>query len=163
MPEVTKSRVNREPGRVVGIPLGDGRCGFGRQLAGGAVEFFDFAAPCDTEVDLLKLVQESIAFKVWVMDSAFKRTGSWTLLDVVPPGPNELRTVERWAKRDPISGRFSLYWRDGATSGEEPAELADLEGLEVAAVWSANHVEDRLRDHLAGRPNKWATSLRQGW
>lgn len=28
-------------------------------------------------------------------------------------------------------------------------------------VWSPEHVEDRLRDHFAGRPNKWEESLRR--
>jgi hypothetical protein len=27
-------------------------------------------------------------------------------------------------------------------------------------VWAAEHVEDRLRDHYAGRPNQWVESLR---
>jgi len=33
-------------------------------------------------------------------------------------------------------------------------------GLERAAVWGPSHVEDRLRDHYAGRKNKWVESLR---
>ena len=28
-----------------------------------------------------------------------------------------------------------------------------------AAVWDPQHVEDRLRDHFAGLPNKWVQSL----
>ena len=28
------------------------------------------------------------------------------------------------------------------------------------AVWEPAHVEDRLRDHYAGAPNKWVESLR---
>ncbi len=33
-------------------------------------------------------------------------------------------------------------------------------GLERAAVWEANHVEDRLRDHYEGRPNIWFEQLK---
>lgn len=44
--------------------------------------------------------------------------------------------------------------------GEEPASRQELEGLEVAAVWDPEHVEDRLRDHFSGRPNKWVESIR---
>jgi hypothetical protein len=32
-------------------------------------------------------------------------------------------------------------------------------GLDCAAVWSAFHVESRLDDHFAGRPNGWAERL----
>jgi hypothetical protein len=38
-----------------------------------------------------------------------------------------------------------------------PAECADLE---PAAVWEPEHISDRLRDALAGRPNKWLEQLR---
>lgn len=37
---------------------------------------------------------------------------------------------------------------------------AECEGLECAAVWSPEHVEDRLRSHYAGVPCEWALSLR---
>ncbi|MEI7895193.1 MAG: hypothetical protein WCI05_19005, partial [Myxococcales bacterium] len=51
-----------------------------------------------------------------------------------------------------ISGNLSLY-RAGT---ERPATREACVGLERAAVWSAEHVESRLSDQLAQRPNKWA-------
>lgn len=66
------------------------------------------------------------------------------------------------AKKDPISGECSIYWTDAVSSkfGEIPALLEECENLEVAAVWDAHHVEDRLRDHFDGRPNEWVESMR---
>jgi hypothetical protein len=34
-----------------------------------------------------------------------------------------------------------------------PAAPEECVGLEGVAVWDPTHVEDRLRDHYAGRPN----------
>jgi hypothetical protein len=41
-----------------------------------------------------------------------------------------------------------------------PAARAECEGLERFAVWDPTQVEDRLRDHFAGRPNKWVESMK---
>jgi hypothetical protein len=32
--------------------------------------------------------------------------------------------------------------------------------LDRAAIWTANHIVDRLNDHFDDRSNKWAVSLR---
>lgn len=40
------------------------------------------------------------------------------------------------------------------------ATREDCEGLERAAVWDANHVEDRIRDYYWGVPNVWVEQLK---
>jgi hypothetical protein len=42
---------------------------------------------------------------------------------------------------------------------ETPTDLQGIQGLEKAAVWDPEHVEDRIQDHFAGRPNIWLKSL----
>jgi hypothetical protein len=160
---VEKSRVNRCPGRVIRIDLGDGMCAYGRQLLSVQVEFYDRVGQPDETVDLLDLVQAPVAFSVGVMNTAFRRSGLWDLLDVVTLSNQERTAVYRQAKIDPISRRLSVYWEDPAagTSGYVPTTLEECLTLEVAAVWSAVHVEDRLRDHFAGRPNRWVESMRK--
>ncbi|KAA1399544.1 Imm26 family immunity protein [Aeromicrobium ginsengisoli] len=160
--EPTTSRRNREPGRVVRIPLGDGSAGFGRQLNGVLVGFYDYFAPDSEYPDLLRLVANDFAFRVPVMDYAFKRTGQWDLLDVVPLSVDEASEIYRAFKQDPISGKLSIYWSGPAKGawGEDDATRTECDGLERAAVWDPEHVEDRLRDHREGRPNKWVESLR---
>lgn len=151
----------REPGRVVRIPLGDGFVGWGRQLRGVLVEFYDrFDAEADAEqVDRQEVVGSEVAFTVAVMDRAFRRNSSWQLLDVVPLSGQEQAEVYLSFKQDPL-GALSVYWEkpDGSW-GEDSATRAQCVGLERAAVWDPEHVEDRLRDRRAGRPNRWAESL----
>ncbi len=53
---------------------------------------------------------------------------------------------------------FELY---NPNTGEiTPTKKDQIEGLECAAVWDSNHVEDRIRDHYNGVPNVWANQLR---
>jgi len=160
---VEKSRRNRCPGRVVRVDLGDGRCAYGRQLLSVQVEFYDYVSEPDHAVDLLDVVQLPVAFTTAVMNNAFRRNGRWELLDVVTLSRKEQASVYRHAQVDSISGRLSVYWVDPAagTSGKTPATLAECLTLEPSAVWDPEHVEDRLRDHFAGRPNRWLESLRK--
>lgn len=146
---------------MVRIDLGDGRCGYGRQLTGPTVEFYDRPGDPVEPVDLLDLATGPVAFRIWVMDRAFRRQGGWELLDVVPLTDAEQAEVHRYANQDP-GGRITIYYTNPATghSGERPATFEDCQHLERAAVWSAEHVEDRLRDHFDGHPNKWVESLR---
>ena len=152
--KINKSRRNREPGRVVRVPVADGVTSFGRQLLGTEVEFYDLFLAPDEEPDLISLPDHPVLFRVYVMDYAFKRTGSWQLLDVVTLTDEEAGRVSRRWKRDPINGRLSIYWSDTAneTWGDEPATPEECVGLEQAAVWDPEHVEARLRAHLAGNP-----------
>lgn len=52
---------------------------------------------------------------------------------------------------------FELY---NPNTGEiTPSNREEVKGLECASVWEAEHVEDRLRDHFAGKPNVWVEQL----
>jgi hypothetical protein len=160
--ERVKARENRAPGRVVRINLGDGRCAYGRQLLSVSVEFYDRLGKAGETASLSDVVASPVVFTVSVMDYAFRQHEGWDLLDVVPLPDEKRAAVERWAKKDVISGALSIYWEDHATGtyGETPASLEECEGLEIAAVWDPEHVEDRLRDHFDGRPNRWVESMR---
>jgi hypothetical protein len=160
--QIVKARKNRAPGRAVRIDLGDGRRAYGRQLLGASVEFYDRPGKEGEKADLLDVVAWPVAFTIAVADYAFRRNGGWELLDVVPLTGEERAVIHRMAKKDVISGALSIYWEDPGTGtyGETPASPEDCEGLEIAAVWDPEHVEDRLRDHFDGRPNRWVESLR---
>lgn len=55
------------------------------------------------------------------------------------------------------SDSFELY---NPNTGEIiPATKEEAKGLECAAVWEAEHVESRLRDYYAGKPNVWVQQL----
>lgn len=53
--------------------------------------------------------------------------------------------------------KFELY---DPNNGEIiPATKEQIQGLECAAVWEAEHVESRIIDYYEGRPNKWVKQL----
>lgn len=54
--------------------------------------------------------------------------------------------------------RFELY---NPNTGDITKTTKDkIIGLERAAVWEADHVEDRLRDHYEGKLNVWLEQLK---
>ncbi len=82
--------------------------------------------------------------------------GQWPVIGKVAV-PKELLVPPWFFKQDPISGKLAI----GRTGTEERTpEPGQIETLERAAVWSAAHVVDRLRDYFDGRPNKWVESMR---
>lgn len=134
------------------IDLGDGKYGFARVLPEPLMEFFDLRLTTIPTIE--EVVSHPVLFTLCVMNSAIKRR-HW---QAVGNAPVDAATFESpyFFKEDALDGTISLY-RDGR---ETPAKSGDVTGLERAAVWSAEHVEDRLRDHFAGRRNKWVESLR---
>jgi len=95
-----------------------------------------------------------VLFRLWVMRRAHSR-GRWETVGTAPL-PDVLTRPEPRFKQDPISGRLSV------TMGghpERPATRQEVLGLERAAVWEPEHVEERLKDHYAGRTNRWVESM----
>ncbi len=138
-------------GDVFAVPLGSGNgYGYCRYLDHLVTEFFDLQSQKLLPIE--KVLAAKVLFIVWVSKSPFT-SGAWPKIGHLETGATP---APIFYKRDPISKRLFLY-QDGR---EKPATLAECQGLENAAIWSANHIEDRLRDHFAGRPNKWADSLK---
>ena len=145
-------KIKRTEGNVFAIPLGDRSFAFCRMLRSPLAEFFDLRS--STILPLDRIVTAPVLFKIWVMKYAF--TGKvWQLVGNVPLALEDLEAV--WFfKQDPTGELFLT--RDG---GEEiPATLQECVGLERAAAWDPEHVEERLRDHFAGRPNRWVESMK---
>ena len=106
--------------------------------------------------EVSELQGECFAFRIWVAKYAVGKKG-WPLIGSLPVSTGE--SAEQWFfKKDSISGRISKY--RGSDSKEIPSTVADCAGLECAAVWDPVHVESRLRDEFAGRPNVWVESMK---
>jgi len=152
MNELAKKKGHRRPGNFVAIPLSDGTVSFGRELREGVVGFYDLRSDSIPELD--EIEKAPTLFKVSVMDRAI-RSGRWRVI-----GNKSLRHgLEKpttFFMQDATSGEFSIY-REGAI---RPATEDQCRGLERAAVWDPEHVEDRSRDHYAGRTNIWVNSLK---
>lgn len=144
-------RVRFKAGDVFAVPLGE-NSGFGycRYLDQLVTEFFKLKST--ERLTAEEAVQADVAFVVWVSKEPFA-SGLWPRIGHVEASPVPAPV---FYKQDPISKRLFLY----QGGKERPASLADCAGLENAAVWSASHIADRLRDQFAGRPNKWVELLK---
>lgn len=150
-----KSRPRPRSGDVYRIDLGDGRFASCQALRLPLYAFFDSLSTDPSGPDPAEIVHGPVLFKVWVMSRAIT-SGRWVRIGAAPVRKDFL-VPERFFKQDDFDPRaISIYCQ-----GEErPATFDECTGLECAAVWDAEHVEDRLRDHYAGRPNPWVESMR---
>ena len=139
------------PGNVVKIGLGDGLFSYGRVLENPLVAFYDKCTA--RELTPSEIVCLPNAFILCVMNCAIN-SGRWTVVSYSDLG-KDLQEPVPFFKKDAINGKLSIYV-DGS---ERAATEEQCRGLERAAIWDPEHVEDRLRDHFSGLPNKWVTSL----
>lgn len=115
--------------------------------------FFDVLT--DVEMSPSEIEEKELLFSVWVMAYAVRK-GGWVKVGFTDKF--DATPEARFFKQDLISGRLTAY-RD-ADGHESPIDFDTAAKMEAAAVWDPEHIEDRLRDHFAGRPNKWVESLR---
>ena len=135
-------------GDFVQIPLSDGRFAFGRVLRAPLMAFYDLQTSMPVEAS--EVEKHKIIFKIWVMNKAING-GRWKVFDNHKLDA-KLLVEPKFFKQDPISKEFFIH---GSTSPDIPTSLEECRDLERAAVWSAEHVEDRLQNHFDGVPCKW--------
>ncbi|MEN9865031.1 MAG: hypothetical protein RL748_621 [Pseudomonadota bacterium] len=149
-----KKSIRRRIGDFVEIDLGDGKFAYGRVLEDPVFGFYDLLA--STTPPLSDILVMPIKFKIFVMKNAIS-SGRWRVIGNKPLEP-ELAARVKFFNVDSLSKEISIYDYDH----EVPATFDKCQGMECAAVWSAEHVEDRLRDEFAGVKNKWVESLSLG-
>ena len=104
------------------------------------------------------VLQLARLFTVYVMDSAIK-SGRWPVIGHVTLPDVWLRPLKFFRQDRLHPERVSIALSDGT---EIPSDMKGVEGMEKSAVWSAEHVEhveNRIIDHFAGRPNASVKSL----
>lgn len=150
----TKRKVKRVIGDVLEIPLGRGQVGFALVLESPLVAFFNVSAG-PTELSAADVARYPAAFRIWVMHQPIT-DGEWPVIGHIDVA-KEFAVPPWFFNEDPISGKITVC----TGNAEERIPLpGEVDNLERAAVWSACHVEDRLRDHFAGTSNKWVISMR---
>jgi len=147
-----KKRIVIKSGDVFKIDLGDSTHCYAHICKGRTLTiFYDYNG--EEELDLVQISALNILFKTSIYNYV-PRTENWIRVGNI--ASEELDIEPYFYKKDPISGQLYLYHSEFAeTNYERKATLAEIEGLERASVWAENHIEDRLRDHYAGRPCKW--------
>ena len=138
---------------MVRIDLGDGTHTYATVMAEACFAFYDARTTADLAAGAV--VARPVLFIVPVMDHAVTR-GRWLRVGHVPLA-GALAEPPLLFVQDKIDPAKFFVYRDGEM---KPATRADCEGLECCAAWDPTHVEDRLRDHYAGRPNEWLESMR---
>jgi Immunity protein 26 len=142
----------RVPGDIVEIDLGDGSHTYARVLEEALFAFYD--GRFNEELAQEEVVNLPTLFQVPVMNKAVK-SGRWRIVGNVPLDSTLLDPAPRFIQDALKKDRLQIYHRGRI----RPATKEECTGLEREAVWDPTHVEDRLRDHHAGRPNKWVKSL----
>jgi len=69
---------------------------------------------------------------------------------------NELPSFFIW---DQIAKKYEIYNYEGDYK-PIPSNYEECKDLECAASWDSMHIESRLEDFFAGRPNKWLEDTR---
>jgi hypothetical protein len=117
------------------------------------VDFALFDLRTEVDIPVAVVVTHPIAFRVGVNSLAYSN-GRWLRVGKVTPPAEVLAPVPTFIQ-DPINGQLSIY----LLGNIRPATQEECIGLERCAVWSPEHVEERLRDHFAGHGNNWVESL----
>jgi len=145
------AKQRRTIGAIVEIDLGDGYYSYARILDYASFAFYDILS-AERVGTIKQITDKPILFTLAVYNDVVS-SGHWVKIGTVPL-PHSLQTLPTQFIQDALHpGRFELYYPNSGKIQPVPKEAC--EGLERCAVWDANHVEERLRDHFAGRPCKW--------
>lgn len=138
------------------ISLPNKKFSYGRILGKACYAFYSiYSESRITDIEHIK--NSNILFILGVYNDAITKN-RWKII-----GVSEL---EAGIKKIPLAfiqdqlepTQFEIY---NPNTGEiKPATKAECIGLECAAVWEPEHVEDRIIDYFEKRPNKWFESLK---
>ena len=140
-------------GTFLRIPLADGTFGYGRALADPYMAFYDLRTDEPSD-DLDAIASRPVLFKqaVRLLDPL-----RWTDIGRRDLAGEVAEPVVRFMQ-DLANFRDCTIF--DSTGMERPATPEECVGLERAAVWDADQIEQRLLDHFEGRPNADEERLR---
>ncbi len=143
----------RKPGSFFRINLADGSFGYARSLESPYSAFYKHRTSIpDSDLDLI--ASSPILFKTAVRHLALD---SWELI-----GWRELEAplTQPLVRFTQDVGNFRRCTIFDTVGNERTAEPQDCVGLERAAVWEQDSIEERLLDALMDRPNADEERLR---
>ncbi|UHA74903.1 Imm26 family immunity protein [Paenibacillus sp. 481] len=132
---MSEKRKRIKLGDVYAIPLSDGMFSFGRRFKDASIAIYSHVSSSIEDVPQ----DEDYQFIVGVYDDVLK-SGQWPVIENRPFGNEE----EAWPPPayviDKLTGGYSIYYK-----GEmRKASKQECDGLEIAAVWEAEHIIDRI-------------------
>jgi hypothetical protein len=135
-----------KPGTFVRVPLADGSVAYGRILGSPYMAFYEYRTPTPSD-DLEVISAKPLLFRQAVRLRGAQRWPviGWQELDDAVAEPVVRFTQDVFDFR-----KCTIFDSTGAERDAEPEECI---GLERSAVWDMHHIEQRLLDTFAGRPN----------
>jgi hypothetical protein len=144
-------------GAVIEIDLENGHFAYGRILGGADYGIYDLYTP-QRITDIEQIIQRPIIFIVAVYNYAIN-SRRWVKIGKAPLSPSLQELPFKFIQDALHPDRFELY--NPISGAITPALKEECKGLERCAVWSPEHVEERIHDHHVGRPNKWLKEDRE--
>lgn len=135
-----------KPGTFLRIPLADGSLGYGRVLEPPYSAFYNYRTT-GPDSDLDRIASKPILFKITARHLALK---SWEAIGWRELEQHMTQPVV-FFHQDVGDFRRCTIW--DSAGNKRAAKPQDCIGLERAAVWEQQHVEERLLDIFMGRPN----------
>ncbi|MEE1866844.1 Imm26 family immunity protein [Pseudomonas auratipiscis] len=145
------------PGTILEVFLSETLYAYGQVVSRSEIAFFDYIGKQITDLSELDSVLNDTLFIIPVMNSAITR-GRWKKIAKRPLREAFLSPRDYFVV-DQISKSIQIY--RSSDDSMRPGTAKQAMQLECAAVWSAEHVEDRLRDHYLGKKNMWLEQLRE--
>ncbi|MDQ0171354.1 Imm26 family immunity protein [Paenibacillus tundrae] len=122
-------------GDVYAINLPNGKVAFGRSFKDACIAIYSYIGSSHDDTPQ----EEDYQFVVGVYDDVLK-SGQWPVVDHRPFANEEEAWPPPMCVIDQLSGEYSLYHK-----GEmRHSSWQECEGLEIAAVWEAYHIVDRI-------------------
>ena len=140
-------RQQRTIGSIVKIPIDSTYHTYARILGEASFAFYDARTKEDIS-DFSKIASSPILFIVAVFNHAVTR-GRWVKVGKLPLESNLQRLPPKFIRDSIDPTQFSIY----EFGKIRPSTREECQGLERASVWEPEQIEERLRDHYAGRPN----------
>lgn len=138
-----------EPGAVLRVGLDDGTHTYARMLSHSPYLAVYDARRSDDDVDVEQIVRSPVLFVVAVSAAAY-RSGRWQRVGWVPLLAAAVVIPEFFMQDIFDPQQCQVVDHLGRARAATPQECV---GLERAAVWAAEHIEERVRDHYQNRPN----------
>lgn len=151
---MSMKKQRRIPGSILEIQLEDQSFSYAQVLKMG-VAFFDLNVK-DPLTDLNVILEKPVLFIIEIYDQIITK-GRWKIVGVMPIRPDFINPPLKFIQDQLDIDKFELY--DPISGDIYPATREECIGLERAAVWEAEHVEERLIDHYNNRENKWVKML----
>ena len=136
-------------GNFICIPLGNETFAYGRVVDRYIIAFYDVRT--EQKLTIEQIAGSRVLFVLWI-----NSIGCYEALGHLPLEENLVGPHLFWMQ-DIFTGRLSLTETGDV---QTPATYEECAPWECMAVWSPEHVLERLQAHFAGRESQFAKALR---